>query len=298
MDSEKKVIELYLQGKKLTEIGFEVFGAKGSICRVLTILRSHPESGYVPGRRTTRRHKYKFDETFFERIDTEAKVYYFGLMCSDGWIKYINHHPMAVCLELQSIDRAIIEAWREVMGDNNVRIPERTQGGCEKSRIAFHSVKLARDLESLFGCDHDKTHHLGDVTSLVPNELMRHFVRGIFDGDGSLNLEKYRLRIGIRGTMPLLRGLTRVIPVPTKITIGTQKWPALRTDTNEAAVRFLFWIYDGANFFLLRKWEKCQSGFSSRGLKKTPNIGENPEVGNAEGQSARKARNDYQGASL
>jgi hypothetical protein len=263
MDNEQKVVALYQQNKKLREIAAEVFGMK-SISRVLTILNQHPESGYTPGRRRTRRRTYFYDENFFEKIDTEAKAYFFGFVCADGWIKYTNDNPLAVCLEIQRGDREILEAWREVMGEGAPEIKERTQkDGSHKVRLVFHSVKMARDLEKLLGC-RNKTFELGDVTGAVPTHLMRHFVRGVCDGDGTAVHEKSRLRISFRGTWAFLEGLQRVIPEPTGLCRGNQDWPALHTNTHRAGIRLSFWMYEDATIFLKRKWNKCKSGFVLR----------------------------------
>jgi hypothetical protein len=279
LDNEQKVVALYLQGKKLREIAAEVFGTK-SIVRLLSILVKHPESGYKPGRRTNRPRKYHFDQAFFEQVDNEAKAYFFGWICSDGWIKYQNGIPLAVCLEIQSRDREVLEAWRGLMGEKAPPITERVhKDGSRKARLVFHSTKMAHDLERLLGCGHDKTHDLGDVTGAVPPELMRHFVRGVCDGDGSAFISPYRLRITFRGTKAFLEALKQVIPEPMQLTIGNQKWPSLHTNTHRAACRLAYWMYYKATYLLTRKWIKCQSGFVPRGPKKNSEYRWKPSSG-------------------
>lgn len=218
-------------------------------------------------KRADPRRKFHFDESFFGAIDTEAKAYFFGFMAADGWIKHVNGNPAAVVLEIQRPDEEVLVAWQGVMGNQVPEIKHREQGGSKKSRIVFTSAKMARDLVRL-GLKRNKTFTLGDITGAVPTKLMRHFVRGVFDGDGSAVCEPPRLRLSFRGTLEFLAALQRVIPVETHITIGNQKWPTLHTNKHSAACRLAYWMYEDTTFFLSRKWNKCKSGFVPRGPKK------------------------------
>ena len=79
----EEILELYNQGLPPVQIA-ERLG-----CIPVNITRRLKKAG-IDFRRdysTTRRSRvgrYALDEDYFENIDTEAKAYFLGLMCSDG----------------------------------------------------------------------------------------------------------------------------------------------------------------------------------------------------------------------
>lgn len=140
--------------------------------------------------------RYKFNHNFFEKIDNEQKAYFLGFILTDGYVG-----DKDVVFELKSIDRHIIETFVTVTeGNNRVHEIKRNSSsysahGCMTSRLNFRSEKMITDLKKL-GIQRGKTYNI-HIPSL-PEELERHFWRGVLDGDGYVTCyrrtSKYRTK--------------------------------------------------------------------------------------------------------
>lgn len=138
------------------------------------------------GVNTHRKNKYTLNESYFSNIDSEAKAYFLGLMFADG---YVDEKTSYVVLQL--IDREPMELLkRELEYTGEIRETKGVGGFSSKNsccyRINFSSRKMVYDLLN-HGMDHS------DVTNDLPlldDELMRHFIRGYFDGDGCMYVGK------------------------------------------------------------------------------------------------------------
>lgn len=93
----------------------------------------------------------------------------------------------------------------------------------------------------------------------IPNlnsELMPHFVRGYFDGDGSISIDKYNyLRLTIvSGDTQFLSALNNALPIQCAIYKFLNRPSQLGT-WGKKAKRLLEWMWaDGQGFHLPRKW--------------------------------------------
>ena len=116
---------------------------------------------------------YKFREDAFENIDSEEKAYWLGFLWADGYCK------SGIDIELTDEDHII--KLKEFLKINN-KIIQRNRNNSTTFRLNCNSKKLANDLVAL-GFD------LKDNRINIPNikdELLRHFIRGYFDGDGCI----------------------------------------------------------------------------------------------------------------
>jgi hypothetical protein len=126
---------------------------------------------------------YALDESFFENIDSEAKAYWLGFITADGCIQ--SRQPQ-IDVNLARPDRGhvvkLAAALRSELPilDYSSSHDGRTQ---HVSRVTFHSRKLVADLLTL-GVGPRKSFTSKPWSG--PSELMRHYWRGVFDGDGAL----------------------------------------------------------------------------------------------------------------
>lgn len=137
--------------------------------------------------RPTKREFYVNDD-FFETIDTEAKAYWLGFLYADGCVYHIN-----LTMALQRRDEDHLKTLlKDLDAEYSVHRCDSSYvyKGIEKMRyassIAISSLKLTHDLIKL-GCTSRKTLSLTFPTpNQVPSHLLRHFIRGYFDGDGCI----------------------------------------------------------------------------------------------------------------
>ena len=136
--------------------------------------------------------KYKFshiNEDYFNEINTEAKAYFLGFIFADGSI-YRNNSKSSHCFEigLHVKDLEILENFRkEVCPSHKIYFKK------EACIINIGSKKLTDSLIN-YGIIPRKSHeiYLNFRTDLIPSELIRHFIRGYFDGDGHVGITKSR----------------------------------------------------------------------------------------------------------
>jgi hypothetical protein len=124
------------------------------------------------------------DEHYFDEIDTPNKAYILGFLYADGYNNEVNH---TIVLTLHEKDKDILEKIRKELK-------------CEKPLYHISSVNKhdgkPRELESLilaskhmsetikkWGLVPNKTFTL-EFPKFLSDNLVCHFIRGYFDGDG------------------------------------------------------------------------------------------------------------------
>ena len=123
--------------------------------------------------------QYELDQSFFSVIDTEAKAYFLGLLMADGCI---SGNVMVINLEESDVE--ILEKFKiELSYSGPIRFtPKKGENVKNQRTLAISSTKLTNDLIK-HGIIPRKT-HFADLPTTIPNELIHHFIRGVFDGDG------------------------------------------------------------------------------------------------------------------
>ena len=123
-------------------------------------------------------YKYHVNTSYFADIDTPNKAYWLGALAADGCL-YYNHNKWVFQFIVSLTDREWLDAFRREIGSEH---PTRILPGgfgtpCIRLVIvnqAFCSPLLAIGLKS------------SDILQRIPKRLWPHFLRGIFDGDGSI----------------------------------------------------------------------------------------------------------------
>jgi len=173
-----RIIELYKQGIAGFKIAKELSLTNH---KVYSLLRSK-------GITRTNKENYALDfiDDYFEKIDTEEKAYFLGLMASDGCVLKPKQSSSVVKLELKSLDSELVLKFSKALGLPEERIKNYSYGpnkGEESTRLLVPSDKLAFDLNK-FGIKPKKTF---DITyPNISEDLDNHFIRGYFDGDGCI----------------------------------------------------------------------------------------------------------------
>ena len=113
------------------------------------------------------------------RVDTTWSpqlAYAIGLLATDGCLSPPGH-----LIDLTSKDRDQLQNYRHCLGVN-FRITSKSSGGRQYLRVQFKSVLFYNFLLSI-GLTPIKSRTLGALK--VPDKYFFHFLRGVFDGDGS-----------------------------------------------------------------------------------------------------------------
>lgn len=134
--------------------------------------------------RRCRRRAEKFNERYFENIDSEGKAYFLGLLMADGCVLDPRGamKSSAIILKLHEKDGEIIRAFAKELGfEGHISLT------CKKyMRLCVTSNMMAGDLKSK-GIIPRKTHKEIEVECGM---FQRHFWRGVVDGDGCISVCK------------------------------------------------------------------------------------------------------------
>ena len=123
-------------------------------------------------------------EDWFETIDTEEKAYYLGFFITDGNICDTGRTQAICSLTQKEDDSYILQKWLDLINSN--RKLSYDGRGCVQATCI--SNKMKGDLAK-YGVIPKKT--LFTHLPLLPDNLMPHLIRGILDGDGSIEAKWY-----------------------------------------------------------------------------------------------------------
>ena len=128
---------------------------------------------------------YPRNSSYFHVIDTPEKAYWLGMLYADGTLD----GKKRITLGLKSSDEEHVQNFLNAIGAVNHKIVHATKIDGDKTFTM--SVGTIRDEEmenDLIdkGCFANKTFTIKFPYDKMPEELYSHFIRGYFDGDGSL----------------------------------------------------------------------------------------------------------------
>lgn len=146
-----------------------------SLTPVLRVLR---EQGVAIRSNAASHRRLALDEHYFDAIDTEAKAYWLGFLAADGSITERN----CVALVLAEADGDHVGRFRDAIGAGH-KLMTVTNAGYRSVRLAVRSDVMVAAL-ARHGVVPNKS--LTAAPAQITPELMRHYWRGVFDGDGSL----------------------------------------------------------------------------------------------------------------
>lgn len=206
-----------------------------------------------------------FNENYFEKIDTEDKAYWLGFILADGCICRND-----LIIALKESDTGHIEKFiKNIEGNNKYQIVEcnTTYGKGITARLSIRSKKMFTDLQTL-GITPNKS-LTASIPKNIPNNLFRHFWRGVIDGDGFIceynqRKEKYKytyLGIGLTGSKNVICGFIDFIKNELKIKLKLEKeknvWRAKTACSN--AIKISSLLYDDSMIYLDRKKVKYKN---------------------------------------
>lgn len=179
---KEKVIKDYKEGKSIIEISKLYKKCPRTVTKII-------QGENIPIRNLTfYTRKNWFNENYFEKIDSKDKAYFLGLLYADGNIYKMRNR---IQITLQNEDLYILENFKKYLNSSAKLYLDKEK----YSKLILDSEKMTTDLIKL-GCFPNKSLTLKFPTEeQVPNNLMNHFIRGVFDGDGSVYKGK-KVKIG------------------------------------------------------------------------------------------------------
>lgn len=143
------------------------------------------------------------DTKFFDVIDTEEKAYWLGFITSDGCITRDGQgRPKGLSIYLMAEDRDHLVKLRKAL-KATYKIRQRTQRGYTDYGLVLHRQELIAQLGEL-GI-HPRKSFTVRPCAQVPCRLVRHYLRGLFDGDGGLCRHHHRITACFTGNETMVR---------------------------------------------------------------------------------------------
>ncbi|MBO7693633.1 MAG: hypothetical protein J6T10_13520 [Methanobrevibacter sp.] len=212
--------------------------------------------------------KYFHNEDFFEKIDTEEKAYWLGFMFADGYIinnenKY-GQDQFGISVAEDSAD--VIEKFKKSLAATNPILYDNNGNRFGKQslhKLVLCSQKTVNDLIDK-GCFKQKTLIL-EPPKHVPENLIRHFLRGFFDGDGALcrcpkkDSSYISFKVSFTTTKPVAEWIYNIVKMGTinKEERREYTW-YWKLDGNQQVIKFYHYLYDNATIWMDRKYNKFQ----------------------------------------
>lgn len=235
--------------------------------------------------------KANFNEFYFDSIDTEEKAYILGYYWADGCISYSpldKTNPKNIYTIEMSLQGSDIEILDLIKKEFNTSRPILTgdvvtpKGNIStRCRLLVNSKHMWETLNS-YGCTPRKslTERFPKKTIFKTEDLIRHFIRGYFDGDGCVSYANKEHTVGtiqILGTESFLKSLLGYLPKETQnLTIrhnhnNENEVIRLINTSHNKACKILHYLYDNANVYLTRKYNRyvalCCSNTANEGSK-------------------------------
>jgi hypothetical protein len=214
-------------------------------------------------RQLKRKHK-TVKEDYFDIIDTQEKAYFLGLMFADG-NNSISDNSSIVSINLQEGDKEILEKFSMAIFDKVILKFHDNSEDNHKNQylLRINNKRMCKQLEKL-GCIPNKSLTLKWPQWLIDPDLQRHFIRGYFDGDGTIysDDEHTSFGFGIMSTNDFCTNVDRVVNEHIKVYFGYEVpyENGITTDIsvygNRNILKLLNWLYKDATVYLERKYQK------------------------------------------
>lgn len=250
----QQIIDLYINQKlSAAKIG-KILNADAST--ILDVLKRNN----IPVRNLSDSHRiHPVKHDFFDVIDTEEKAYFFGLLLTDG----CNYEgPGIVKLALQAGDKHILQTLSDIIQPTKEVKQYKKPDPKHKDYcvVNIFSRQISQALAEK-GIVANKT-LITKFPTCIPDHLMNHFVRGSFDGDGSIKSKDGR--IAFTGTKDYADKIADILRANgCNCTLYLDKCKSMLIYSLSAGgriqvTRFLNWLYKDATVYIERKYEQYQ----------------------------------------
>ena len=186
---------------------------------------------------------YPRNEYYFSKIDTEEKAYWLGFLYADGCVHSNNNE-----VSINITDREHVEKFKTAIGAVNHKITETNDKRFTNAKTLYQFTikdeQLHKDLIQ-WGCVPQKSLLLNKIPN-IPRDFISHFIRGYFDGDGSLHYLQgtNNYRISFIGTKDFLNDIQKELSTNVSLYYGSSgKAYQLSISGRKQVERILNYLY-------------------------------------------------------
>lgn len=218
-----------------------------------------------------KQNRLKFDNTIFDSIDTEEKAYWLGFIFANG---YINSSPLEIGkkpkytmeISLKADDFKHLEKFNTFTKyeKNGVKIQDVKCGKiiCKRCRWEITDKHLWETLNS-YGCTPKKSLVLKfpDESIFKSKDLIRHFIRGYFDGDGCFSRHIHHTSVSpvvsFLGTKDFLDKILEYSKIESNYRHDKRhtEFTWILEYHKEPGIKLINYLYDNCTIYLDRKYK-------------------------------------------
>jgi intein-encoded DNA endonuclease-like protein len=208
---------------------------------------------------------YTCNEELFA-TDCEASMYLAGFIAADGSVQN-RQYSKILKITLSKKDANHVEKIKQILQSNHPIKNYTDTDGNHSTELQICSSKICKDLLR-FNIVPDKTFIYTFPEWLIEQELVRHFMRGYVDGDGSFMLHKpaknrqvHQLEFNLRGTQDFLEKFAMIIEKQCNISAfnRVKKYDSTYSISycgNKMTKIIHHFLYDNSTIYLDRKYQK------------------------------------------
>jgi len=244
------IVESYENGVSTTELGRLLARNKCSIAY-------HLKSQGVSCRHSNPK-KYSLNDGYFDNLNSEGPAYWLGALTADGSI-----NGNRTTLTAKHGDIGWLEQFKRALAYDGPIYTSPSKGYTTNlmSRLSFTSKHIRQILQS-YGFDHNKTCS-AHFCEFVPEEMKRHYIRGLVDGDGSLMYyEKTDAWvISLVGTSALVTGVANHLSLVLNLGIKVRPHKmiyAIYIGGIDNTKKVISYLYKNSTYHLERKKERSE----------------------------------------
>ena len=218
-----------------------------------------------------KKYPYTCDYHYFDEIDTEEKAYWLGFLTADGWINKNDKNNAGVTgIELQYSDINHLKKFNKSIG-GNYKITDRwkscpisTKDKEKKHHLCCVRIFSLTMYNSLVNKGFTKDKSFDYHVPGLRDDLIKHYVRGYFDGDGCLCFTNQSFHINfITASKMLNDDISKILKLENfhfteSNYLNDYNTTMYKIDIHrqQDKINFLDWIYQDANIYLDRKYKK------------------------------------------
>ena len=155
---------------------------------------------------------------FFKKIDTEEKAYWLGFIYADGCIVDNFNSQYRYRVNISSIDKDHLSKIAKIFDRKIYTRINKTTNLCDHEttiyRLDISNKNIWEDLQNLDIQMNKSNSTNTNVLNFIPDELKCHFIRGVFDGDGSIvkdNINNAKSKFSISGQIYILKKIQEIL---------------------------------------------------------------------------------------
>ena len=215
--------------------------------------------------------RFKVNDHYFDNINNEHKAYWLGFMLADGFISNSGHATESFGMILKKCDSYILEKFKKDLKATYIIHDYREVHDWGDGPVVTYVSKLFIKSPIIYkrlmelGFSTDKSHHAVIPYDEIPNNLISHFIRGYFDGDGSLaksgDKKWHIFDLKFTGTYEVISGIRHLVG---KDNVKLSQRHPERDNNNYSlnlcgdlqCYNICKWMYKDATIYLERKYKR------------------------------------------